>query len=104
MTAIDRLLEQLTREALEAAKEGKWDQVANLYDRRASGGQLEQASPEIARKLVKWDQWLIARTREVQAATQQNLVEVQDRRRKLDILKRQWGGTASVQARHLLSV
>ena len=103
MTEVDTLLEQLTQEALEAAKEGKWDQVAKLYDRRAFDGQLVKASPETREKLIQWDQWIITRTKEAQAAVRQSLQGVQNQRRKLDLLKRQWGGTAFVQPRHLLS-
>jgi len=53
---------------------------------------------------VKWDQWLIARVRDAQAAIQQNLLEIQDQRRKLEILKRQWGGSSTAQSRHLLTI
>ena len=98
------LLEQLTQDAIEAAREGKWGQVIALYDRRMSQGQLKDLSPDIARKLFKWDQWLLTRVREAQAAIQQNLMDIQDKRRKLEILKRQWGGNSTVEARHLLTI
>jgi hypothetical protein len=98
------LLEQLTQDAIEAAREGKWGQVIALYDSRMSQGQLKDLSPDIARKLVKWDQWLLIRVREAQAAIQQNLMDIQDKRRKLEILKRQWGGNSTVEARHLLTI
>jgi len=54
--------------------------------------------------LVQLDQWLITRVREAQAAILQNLLEIQDQRRKLEILKNQWGGKASGEVRHLLTI
>jgi len=99
------LVEQLAQDAIEAARDGKWDQVIALYDRRVSEGELTSpASPEMIQALVKWDQWLINRIREAQAAILQNLLEIQDQRRKLDALKSQWGGRSPAQVRHLLTI
>lgn len=104
MPDVNSLFEQLTKNAIEAAREGKWDQVIALYDRRMSQGHLKDLSPEIYRKIMNWDQWLVARIREAQGAIQQNLFEIQDKRRKLEILKRQWGGTSTAEARHLQTI
>jgi hypothetical protein len=104
MSDVECLLEQLTQKAIEAALDGKWDQVIALYDRRVSQGELKSISPGITRTLVQSDQWLVARVREAQAAIQQNLLDIQDQRRKLEVLKRQWGGNSIAQARHLLTI
>ena len=104
MSDVDCLLKQLTQEAIEAARDGKWDQVIAVYDRRVSQGELKSISPGITRTLVQSDQWLVARVREVQAAIQQNLLDIQDQRRKMEILKRQWGGSSIAQARHRLTI
>ena len=104
MSDVECLLEQLTRDVIGAARDGKWDQVIALYDRRVSQGRLNSISPGITQILVKSDQWLVARVREVQAAIQQNLLDIQDQRRKLEILKRQWGGSSIAQARHRLTI
>jgi len=104
MSDVNYLLEQLTQDAMEAARDGKWDQVITLYDRRVSQGKLDHISPATNQALVKRDQWLLTRVREAQAAIQQNLLVIQDQRRKLEILKRQWGGSFTAQARYLLSI
>ena len=104
MSDANNLLEQLTQDAIVAAREGKWDQVIALYDRRVSQGKLKDVSFGITQTLVKLDQWLLTRVCEAQAAIQQNLVEIQDQRRKLQILKRQWGGSSTTQTRHLLTI
>jgi tRNA A37 N6-isopentenylltransferase MiaA len=104
ITEADRLLEHLTQEAMDAATEGKWDQVAQFYERRASGELLQNVSPDVARKLIPYDQWMMTRIREVQALTQQHLNEAQDHRRRLETLKRQWIGNQAVQGRHLMSI
>jgi hypothetical protein len=104
MSDVDCLLEQLTQDAIEAALDGNWDQVSALYERRVLQGPLNHISPGLTQTLVKCDQWLITRVREAQAAIQQNLLEIQDQRRKLEILKRQWGGSSTAQARHLLTI
>lgn len=98
------LVERLAQDVLEAARNGKWDQAIALYDRRLSEGQLTSYTPEMIKLLVQWDQWLITRIREAQAAILQNLLEIQDQRRKLEILKSQWGGKASGEVRHLLTI
>jgi hypothetical protein len=104
MSDVDCLLEQLTQDAIEAARDGQWDRVIALYDRRMAQLQLNHIAPGLTQTLVKWDQWLITRVREAQAAIQQNLLEIQDQRRKLEILKRQWGGSSTAQARHLMTI
>lgn len=98
------LLEQLTQDAINAARVGQWDQVIALYDQRMAQLQIDHLSPGLTQTLLRLDQWLITRVQEVQAATQQNLFEIQDQRRKLEILKRQWGGHSTAQARHLLTI
>lgn len=104
MADVNSLVEQLTREVIEAARKGKWDQVIALYDRRMAQGTLEQLSPGTIQTLVMWDQWLITRVQEAQAAIQQHLVDIEDQRRKLESLKRQWGGNSTEQVRHLLTI
>ena len=98
------LVEQLTRDAIEAARDGKWDQVVALYERRVSEGRLEHLSTSRTKALLRQDQWLITRVREAQAAIKKNLLAIEDQRRKLGILKRQWGGNSTGQARHLLTI
>ena len=100
----DSAVERLTREAIDAATEGKWEQVAQLYEHRASSGILEKVSPDLAKKLIPLDRWMMARIREVQALTQLHLEEAQDHRRRLETLKRQWIGSNNFQIRHRLSI
>jgi len=104
MSDVNCLLEQLTHDAIAAARDGQWDRVIGLYDRRMTQLHLNPIAPGLTQALVKWDQWLIARVRDAQAAIQQNLLEIQDQRRKLEILKRQWGGSSTAQSRHLLTI
>lgn len=98
------LVERLAQDVLEAARNGKWEQAITLYERRLSEEQLTSYSPEMIKTLVQCDQWLITRIRETQSAILQNLSAIQDQRRKLEILKSQWGGTASGEIRHLLTI
>ena len=104
VTEDNGLLEQLTREAFDAAMQGKWDHVAQFYDRRARSGLLEGVSSSVAKKLLQYDQWIMTRIREVQALTQQQIGEAQDHRRRLETLKRQWIGSNNFQIRHRLSI
>jgi len=100
----ETVFEQLTSMAMEAATQGKWDSVAQLYDRRARAGSLHAVPRDVARKLMQYDQWIMTRIREVQTLTQQQLGEAQQHRRRLEGLKRQWAGQNLVQARHRLSI
>ena len=100
----ETVFEQLTSMAMEAATQGKWDSVAQLYDRRARAGSLDTVSRDVAKKLMQCDQWIMTRIREVQTLTQQQLGETQQYRRKLEGLKRQWAGQNLAQARHRLSI
>lgn len=99
------LLEHLTQEAIEAARVGKWDLVIDLHERRLSEFKtLQSNSPALIESLVKSDTWLIARVREAQLALQQNISDIQDQRRKLDILKRQYGLNPAAGSRHLMTI
>jgi hypothetical protein len=100
----ENVFEQLTIMAMEAATQGKWDSVAQLYDRRARAGSLASVPRDVAKKLMEYDKWIMARIREVQTFTQQQLGEAQQHRRRLEGLKRQWAVHNSVQARHRLSI
>ena len=98
------LLEQLTQDAIEAARLGQWDQVIAIYDQRMSQGPPQSLSLKAIQSLVESDQWLIARVKEVQGAINQQLNDIQDQRRKLGVLKRQWGEDPTTPARHLLTI
>ena len=100
----ETVFEQLTSRAMEAATQGKWNSVAQFYDRRARAGSLDTVSQDVAKKLMQYDQWIVTRIREVQILTQQQLGEAQQHRRRLEGLKRQWAGQNLVQARHRLSI
>ena len=100
----EKIFEELTSMAMEAAAQGKWDSVAQFYDRRARAGSFDVVSREVAKKLFQCDEWIMARIREVQILTQQQLGEAQQHRRKLEGLKRQWAGQNLVQSRHRLSI
>jgi hypothetical protein len=100
----ERVFEELTNMAMEAAAQGKWDSVAQFYDRRARAGTLDIVSRPVAEKIMQCDQWIMTRIREVQILTQQQLDEAQQHRRRLEGLKRQWAGQNLVQARHRLSI
>lgn len=104
MTAGEQRLEQLTRNALKAASDGKWHEVIQLYDQRGQAGWLDDVSPDVARQLMKYDQWVMTRIQEVQALTLQQMRETQDHRRKLESVKRQWVGQNTGQAQHRLSI
>lgn len=104
MSDVNCLLEGLTQDAIEAARHGQWDRVIALYDQRVSWGPQQPLSSEAIRSLVESDQWLITRVREAQAAIKQHLLDIQDQRRKLTILKRQWGESSTTQVRHLLTI
>jgi hypothetical protein len=104
MSDIKCLLQQLTQEAIEAARAGKWDQVITLYERRRSIEQINPLSSEIIQMLMKGDEWLISRIQHVQLAIQQNIFDIQNQGRKLASLKHRWGENSAAQARHLLSI
>jgi len=104
MTEDEKLFEQLTRKALQAASDGKWNDVVQLYDQRAQAGFPGAISPHVAKQCMQYDQWLITRIQEVQALTQQHIGEAQDHRRKLEAFKRQWASHSSDQARYRLSI
>jgi len=95
-------MEQVTQEAIQAAHNGIWDQVITSYARRNQNGGLDQVSPQTARKLLVWDQWIVERVKGVQGALGQQLLEVQDQRRKLASVKRQFGTTESSSHVHHL--
>ncbi len=100
----ERVLEQLTSMAMEAATQGRWHSVTQLYDRRAQTGFLGNVSQDVANKLIHIDQWIMNRIREVQTLAQQQLGESQQHRRRLEGLKRQWAGQDLDQTRHRLSI
>jgi tRNA A37 N6-isopentenylltransferase MiaA len=101
---INCLVTQLNQEAIEAAHDGQWDQVIALHERRLSLEKLSPLSPDLIHAIVKCDEWLIVRIKEVQSAIQQNLLEIQNQRRKLTILKHHWGAGSITQSQHLLSI
>ena len=98
------LFEQLTNRAMEAATQGKWASVAHFYDCRAKAGSFQGIPRDVAKKLMQIDRWIMTRIREVQALTQQQLVEAQQHRRQLEGLKRQWASQSPTQAQYRLSV
>ncbi|HBP87106.1 MAG TPA: hypothetical protein PKK23_00890 [Nitrospirales bacterium] len=104
MSNIECLLEQLTVEATEAARQGQWDRVIALYNQRGAKGQQSPLSPKARQTLMESDQWLITRIQEAQAAIKQQLLDIQDQRRRLTVLKRQWGESPTTPARHLLTI
>ncbi|MBA3611990.1 MAG: hypothetical protein H0W49_03555 [Nitrospirales bacterium] len=104
MPEVNYLVEQLTQDAIEAARHGQWDQVIALYDQRLSQGPQSFLSLDTIQVLMESDQWLITRVKEVQAAINQHLNDIQDHRRKLGILKRQWGEDSTTPVRHLLTI
>lgn len=83
-------LETLTRRAMKACEAGCWDEVAALYHRRAQEFPIGKISPGAIKRLIAWDRAIRARARLAQAATHQNLVEIQQQRRRLGQLKQQW--------------
>lgn len=104
MPEVNCLVEQLTQDAIEAARHGQWDQVIALYDQRLSQGPQPSISLDTIQFLMESDQWFITRVKEVQAATKHHLNDIQDHRRKLGILKRQWGENSTTPGRHLLTI
>ena len=104
MPEVNCLVKQLTQSALEAARHGRWDQVIALYDQRLSQGSQQFLSLATIQALMESDQWLIARVKEVQTAINQHLNDIQDQRRKLGVLKRQWGENSTTPVRHLLTI
>ncbi|WP_342346858.1 hypothetical protein [uncultured Nitrospira sp.] len=104
MSEVNCLVEQLTQDAIEAARHGQWDQVIVLYEQRLSQGLQSSISLDTIQVLMESDQWLVTRVKEVQAAIKQHLNDIQDHRRKLEILKRQWGESSTTRVRHLLTI
>ncbi|MCA9498298.1 MAG: hypothetical protein MRJ67_15960 [Nitrospirales bacterium] len=104
MGKVNCLVEQLTQDAIEAARHGQWEQVIALYGQRLSQGPQQSLSLATIEVLMESDQWLISRVKEVQAAINQHLNDIQDQRRKLGVLKRQWGEHSTTPARHLLTI
>ncbi|MDH5562925.1 MAG: hypothetical protein OEY91_04780 [Nitrospirota bacterium] len=104
MTHEEELLEQLTRKAFEAAGQGKWNDVIQLYEQRIRAGFPEGLSPDVAKQLITYDQWMVTRIREVQALTQQDLVETRGHRRQLELLNRQWVDQHTIHPQHRLSI
>lgn len=104
LTKIEQKIERLTQKAKEAAEQGQWGTVAQFYASRARAGSLDKVSRDVAETLMQYDQWVMARIREVQSLIQQQLGEAQQHRRKLDGVKRQWASQNLVQARHRLSI
>ncbi|MDR4494352.1 MAG: hypothetical protein AB7P17_07950 [Nitrospirales bacterium] len=92
---VDRRLEQLTQAARESAKKGRWDEVIAYYAERSQDGLLGQVSPAGAKKLLEWDQWIIGRVKEIHVALQQQILAIQDQKRKLAGIKRQYGNPSS---------
>ena len=86
----EKELKAMTQQALVAAESGCWDQVVALYERRVQEFPLSKVSPELTKQLIEWDQAIQARANMVRAATRQNLLEYQERRRKLQQLKQHW--------------
>ena len=97
-------LEELTVLAMEAAEQGQWDAVARLYDCRAKVGDWSSVSPDLAKKLMETDCWIMARIQEVKNLIQAQLREVQQQRRGLEGLKRQWAPLRPEAALHRLSI
>jgi len=83
-------LKQMTLEAMAASENGCWDQVCTLYHRRSQEFSLEAVSPSLASQLIEWDRIVQERAKIVQAAIQQELTGIQDRRRQLQQFRRSW--------------
>ena len=103
-TQDENSFELLTCLAMEAAIQGKWDSVAQLYDRRAKVGDLHSVSHEVATKLLQYDQWIMTRIQDVKILVQHELRETQQHRRSLEGLKRQWVPLQPDHALHRLSI
>ncbi|GJL59358.1 MAG: hypothetical protein NPIRA03_22150 [Nitrospirales bacterium] len=104
MSDTNCLVERLTQDAMEAARHGQWDQVIALYDQRLSQGLQPSLSLHSIQVLMESDRWLITRVQEVQEAINQHLNDIQEYRRRLGILKRQWAGHQTGTVRHLLTI
>lgn len=105
ISEIDRRLIQLTQDACESAKKGRWDEVIAYYAERGQAGLLGQVSPGCAKKLVEWDEWMIGRVKEIHDALQQQILAIQDQRRKLAGVRRQYGHSSSNgYAHHLQTI
>ena len=95
MSEVDQRLEQMTLEALESAKQGRWGQVRAAYTQRSQDGGLGQVSTETAQKLLAWDMWIVERVKHAQSALQQQILDTQGQRRKLAGMRRQFGSQSS---------
>jgi hypothetical protein len=91
MNSVERQIETLTRKAVNAAEEGRWNVVIDVYRNRGEQADLEQISPAMAQRIMALDEWILQKIKMVQAATAQQIMELQEKRRKLSVLKRQWG-------------
>ena len=97
-------LETLTQQAVNAAKAGQWDHVSTLYERRGQLLSIYDVSPRLAERLVKWDTVVQAQVALVQAATHQNILEIQERRRKLQQWKQSWLPSSAQSSRFFHAV
>lgn len=104
MNREEELLEELTRKAFDAAGKGKWNDVIQLYEQRVRAGFPEGLSQDVAKQLMKYDQWMVTRIREVQALTRQHLGETEGHRRQLETMKRKWVAQHTVHPQHRLSI
>ena len=82
-------IELLSQEALSASKAGHWDRVASLYQRRGVEFSFDELSPAVVKRLIQIDTLIQERARIVHAASKQNLLEAQMKRRKLQQWKHQ---------------
>ncbi|MGD9849850.1 MAG: hypothetical protein AB7T38_01150 [Nitrospirales bacterium] len=102
MSEVDRWLEQLTQKACESAKNGRWDEVIAYYGQRSQGRVLDEVSPSTAKMLLDSDQWIVGRVKEAYGALQQQILAIQDQKRKLAVVKRQYGNPSSSGYSHHL--
>jgi hypothetical protein len=83
-------LKNLTLQAMEASALGQWDDVSVLYERRSREFQLHDVPLKLAKQLMEWDCTIQSRACAVYAAAEQNILQSQEYRRKLQHLKQSW--------------
>ena len=90
----ENVFEQLTSMAMEAATQGKWDAVAQFYDRRARAGSLDTNVPsgccQETHAVRSMDHDSHSRSTSPHTATAWR--SCNSHRRRLEGLKRQWAG------------
>lgn len=83
----EEALEAATREAVEAADHGRWDEVADRYRQRGEALAVEMPSVAQAQRLVASDLAVMEKARVAKLAILQSLTEIAALRHRMRLVK-----------------